>query len=263
MQPRILPSSLSIAAWLLALACATPVKAQTGAPAYLDTLEAGVLEEVNLARTQPGRYADLIEQTRPEYRGGFRVREGKLPVRSREGLPAVDEAIAFLRRQSPLEPLAPSPGMSRAAQDHADEQSRTGGIGHEGSDGSLVSQRMSRYGRWLERAGENIAYGYGDAREIVMQLIIDDGFPSRGHRVNFFTPGFRRIGVSCAPHPQYRRSCTVTLAGGYLEEGETLASKAAPPPPARFDWRFDDVWHALEKRLHGQLDPQEAESKSN
>lgn len=229
---------------------ATPAKADTVAPAYLSALEAGIVDEVNLARTQPDRYAELIEQMRPEFQGRFRVREGKLPVRTEEGLPAVDEAIDYLRRAKPLKPLSPSPGMSRAAQDHADDQSRSGETGHEGSDGSEAPQRMARYGRWLERAGENIAYGYGDARETVMQLIIDDGYPSRGHRKNFFTPEFRRIGVGCAPHRKYRRMCTMTLAGGYLEAGEAAAHKVpATAPPAEDAWRFDDLWQAIMHRL--------------
>jgi uncharacterized protein YkwD len=245
-----------------ALLFATSVEADVDA-AYLDSLEAQIVEQVNLARTQPGRYADLIEQTRSEFQGRFRVREGRLPVRTEEGLPAVDEAIAYLRRQRPLAPLEPSPGMSRAAQDHADDQSRTGETGHEGSDGSEAPQRMARYGRWLERAGENIAYGYGDARETVMQLIIDDGYPSRGHRKNFFTPGFHRIGVGCAPHPRYRRMCTMTLAGGYLEAGEAAARKSSGPVrPDEDAWRFDDLWRAIMQHLDDPPEPAQTQPDS-
>jgi uncharacterized protein YkwD len=57
--------------------------------------------------------------------------------------------------------------------------------------------------------GENIAYGPTSARGMVLQLIIDDGMPDRGHRKNFFTPGFTQAGVACADHPDYQTICVI------------------------------------------------------
>jgi uncharacterized protein YkwD len=247
---------LSPALLIAALALPAPATAVEPSADYLDPLEARIVEEVNLARTRPDHYADLIARTRSQYEGRFRVRPGRLRVRTEEGVAAVDEAVAYLRRTEPLAPLTPSPGMSRAAQDHADDQSRSGGTGHVGSDGGEVPQRLARYGRWQKRVGENIAYGDGDAREVVMQLIIDDGYPSRGHRENFFQGDFARIGVGCAPHRDYRQVCVMTLAGGFLESGEA----AGPEPrnsdaPAEDHWRGDDLWEAIRKRLNDKPAP--------
>jgi uncharacterized protein YkwD len=178
------------------------------------------------------------------------VRPGRLRVRTEEGLRAVDEAIAFLRRIEPLPPLTPSPGMSRAAQDHADDQSRSGDTGHIGGDGSEVPQRLARYGRWLVRVGENIAYGDGDAREVVMQLIIDDGYRSRGHRENFYQRDFERIGVGCAPHKAFRQVCVMTLSGRFVEAGEVAEpGPSQTAPPEEDQWRGDDLWEAIRRRL--------------
>ncbi len=67
---------------------------------------------------------------------------------------------------------------------------------------------------WTGSIGENISYGPDDGREVVLQLIIDDGVPDRGHRANIFSPGFRLAGVVCGPHPKFRTICVIDFAGG-------------------------------------------------
>lgn len=48
--------------------------------------------------------------------------------------------------------------------------------------------------------GENIECGGESGEEIIMNLMIDDGVPDRGHRKNIFEPNFRLVGVGCSPH---------------------------------------------------------------
>ncbi|RMI06525.1 MAG: hypothetical protein D6681_08560 [Calditrichaeota bacterium] len=185
---------------------------------YLSSIEQQVVAEMNLARTQPRRYAQFLRELRPYYEGALLKLPGKVPVLTHEGVNAVNEAIAFLERVAPAPPLRPSPGMSRAARDHVADQGKTGETGHIGSDGSEPFQRLERYGKWQGMAGENIAYGDDSARMIIMQLIIDDGVPDRGHRENMFNPNFRVTGVAFGSHPVYRTMCVITYAGDYQEK---------------------------------------------
>jgi len=46
-------------------------------------------------------------------------------------------------------------------------------LGHTGTDGSTFSTRITRYGTWTTTAGENIQYGYSNAKLMVMALIVD------------------------------------------------------------------------------------------
>ncbi len=184
---------------------------------FLSRLEREVMTELNLARTDPRGYAEKLRRHRTLYRGGLLEYPGRVPILTQEGVRAVDEAIAALERQVPLPPLALSRGLSLACRDHAADQGRTGRTGHIGADGSDPFKRMERYGAWQKTAGENIAYGAETAEQIVIQLIVDDGVPSRGHRKNIYDPDFLVAGLAVGAHAAYRRVCVIDFVGAYQE----------------------------------------------
>ena len=88
--------------------------------------------------------------------------------------------------------------------------------GHTGTDGSQPWDRISRYGDWTGSSAENIAYGPSSGREVVLQLIVDDGVSNRGHRTNIFNPDFKAVGVGCGPHREFAVMCVITYANGYV-----------------------------------------------
>lgn len=183
----------------------------TGSVAVRAETRADIVAELNAARTDPAAYARKARALRALYRGDRIERPGEVAEVTREGMAAVDEAIAFLERQAPLPPLRNSPLLARAAADHAGEQARTGGVAHDGADGSSPADRMRRYGRW-SATGEAIAYGRDRAGDVILQLIIDDGVADRGHRRILFNPAYGLVGASCAPHPVWRRACVLDFA---------------------------------------------------
>lgn len=193
--------------------CVDPAAAgvQTPMPSTGQSLPAQIVAEVNDARTDPAGYARKARRLRSLFRGDRIERPGETAVVTQEGGAAVDEAIAFLERQTPLPALRASPLIERAAADHAEDQARTGAVGHEGGDGSRPSGRMRRYARWTA-TGEVIAYGSDRAEDVVLQLIIDDGVPDRGHRRILFNPGYTLTGAACAPHPVWRTVCVLDFA---------------------------------------------------
>ncbi|MFC1669624.1 CAP domain-containing protein [Spirochaetota bacterium] len=185
--------------------------------ANLSSLERGVFREQNEARTNPKKYARKLEATLKYYSGNIFRRPGAIGIRTREGTRAVREAIRYLRRVSPRSAMKLSRGMSKACRDHVRDQGRRGTTGHYGSDRSSPFARMKRYGRYLSTAGENIGYGPKRADLVVMQLIIDDGVRSRGHRKNIFNPSFKVTGIACGSHRVYRNMCVITYAGGFID----------------------------------------------
>lgn len=173
-----------------------------------------VLAEMNLARTEPRAYAGFLR----EFRGKYYVLPGSSTrVQTSEGGSAVDEAIKYLSRVKPVPPLTWSEGLAAAAAELAEEQGRSGVTGHTGRQSHGMQERVERHGEWDGRIGENIAYGPEGPRNMVMQLIIDDGVPNRGHRINTFSPSYKTAGVACSSHPRFGNMCVVDFAGGFRD----------------------------------------------
>lgn len=200
----------------LALACALAALPAAGA-AQMTTFEQQVLTEMNQARTDPAGYARHIERLLQYFDGDLLRIPGEVALRTSEGARAVREAVAALRAQSPLPALTGSPGLARAARDHAEDLGPRGAFGHAGSDGSGMDARISRYGEWDGSAAENISYGSDSPRDVVIGLLVDDGVSSRGHRHNILSADARFAGVGCGRHTEYGTMCVIDFAGGYRE----------------------------------------------
>jgi uncharacterized protein YkwD len=176
------------------------------------SLETQVLARINFARQHPREYADELR----EYRGYFEGRLLYLPgddngVVTNEGTDAVDEAIDFLERQTPLPPLRRGDLLELAARDYADEQGTTGTSGHVSSDGASPGERVRRLGGDIY-VGEGISYGLDRADAIVRQMIVDDGVRARGHRALLFNAGYRYAGVGCGEHRRFGYMCVVDMS---------------------------------------------------
>jgi len=177
-----------------------------------------VLEEINLARTEPLRYAGYLRTFRGYFRGRYFVLPGSdIRTQTREGTAAIDEAIRFLSRQKARKPLRWSDGLAAAAAELAEDQAGSGDTGHTGRVSRGMRERIEKHGSWEGTIAENIGYGPTDARNMVMQLIIDDGVRNRGHRTNTFNAAFGTAGVACGPHPKFGSMCVIDFAGGFKE----------------------------------------------
>ena len=190
---------------------------------------AAALAEINLARKDPKAYTEHLKAMLGFFDGKKFLRPGqKITLITQEGADAVADAIKELEAMKPLPPLtAVSKGLCTAAYDHVLDLAKSGNTGHDGSDGSTPFDRMSRHGEWQGSAAENIAFGDGDVRARVVQLIIDDGVPSRGHRKNIFTEGFKYLGIAEGPHPKFGSMQVQTFAGGYVDKAEAAGTAGA------------------------------------
>jgi uncharacterized protein YkwD len=89
-------------------------------------------------------------------------------------------------------------------------------VGHTASDGSTPATRITRRGEWNVSYSENVDYGsFTTGRDVVIDLLIDDGVPDRGHRRNIFDPSARVVGVACGRHRRFGSLCVADQAGGF------------------------------------------------
>ena len=161
------------------------------------SLDDAVLAELNYARAHPAEYARELRRDPDADRSGDRA--------------ALEEAIDFLERQAPLPALEGDRRIAAAAREHSRAQAGSGAVGHGPAGG--LGRRLRENGVWAGLTAENISYGSGTATDVIRQLIIDSGVPSRGHRQNIFSRGYQLAGVACGPHPQYDVMCVIDFAG--------------------------------------------------
>ena len=177
--------------------------------------ERAVVQEMSDARVMPRAYAKHLRAWRGLFEGTLWKRPGRVPLRTDEGEAALEEAIVFLETTRPVGPLRFNEGLARAARLHAQDLGPRGALEHVGSDGSRLSERLNRLGLWQGTVAENISTLEEDARQVVIQLLVDDGVPSRGHRHNLFNPELHQAGAGTAPHRDYRVVTVIDYASGF------------------------------------------------
>lgn len=134
--------------------------------------EFAMLDEVNFARTKPAEYAAFID----EYLSASMAGASEKNV--------AKELHKILITMKPLNPLEFSPFLYKYAVLHGQWMSDNNEFEH--SDFNFDY-------------GENLISGVENVRHAVIDLLIDDGIPSRGHRINILHPQYKHFAVHEVP----------------------------------------------------------------
>ncbi len=120
--------------------------------------------------------------------------------------PNFKSLINDLNNTKDIEPFLPANGLHQSSEYHAKDMGEKGTIGHQSSDGTSTFVRIRRYAQGGYMA-ENCAYGSSDPLAIVLQLLIDEGVSSLGHRKSILSKDYSYVGVSIQPHSTYGYNC--------------------------------------------------------
>jgi hypothetical protein len=193
---------------ILAQANTNSATAQTvNNPAIAD-LEPEILSEINRVRTTPQDYAQWLEQQRQYYDGIWLKLPGEKPVRTNRGREALEEAIAFLKQQQPLPPLARSPQTDATATSELENFANSNNI-------------------------QYFSYGRKTASGIVMDLVVDELFPDRRRRQSLLSSAAEDTGVVCKPDPRYAKVCAIAYSDSPGNTSTTTdIAQVQPEPPS-------------------------------
>jgi uncharacterized protein YkwD len=216
-------------AFPLAFLLAGMAAAQTQSP-----LERGIFDEVDQLRANPAAWADVLKAERPWFPGHAPAIPDEDALSTEGAVQTLEEAIAAVEAlRGALPRVEFSPALSRAASDHVRDTGSRGLTGHRGADGSSLSQRIERYGKWSGHIAENIVYGPSGARDAIFEQLLDFGIVDRGHRRTLLNPVWRYVGIACGPHTLYRTMCVLDFASEYWNTADFQTFKESIRPISR------------------------------
>ena len=118
-----------------------------------------------------------------------------------------------LTKQTPLLPLNHQQDLHLFAKHHSKTTGKAGKVGHQSVGFKNYTKRTKKLIKIYSYVGENIHYGSPDAKEIVIDLLIDDGIKDVGHRKNILSSTFIYASTSIQPHKKHRQNCVIEFGG--------------------------------------------------
>ncbi|CAK9013990.1 unnamed protein product [Durusdinium trenchii] len=199
------------------------------------TMEQQIVQELTWARTRPQEVIAELKERLKHYRGKdyYPPERGGACVVTKEGAAVVQEAIDYVKSLDAMEGVGSVSvqGLALAAEDHVSDIGQTGTASHSSSDGTTAAERARRYGQF-ELFGECLWYGStsADARTVVLDLIVDDGVPSRGHRKGVLDPRYDMVGVAFGPHVTFGQMAAMEFAKTWVVDAELVSARVKSGP---------------------------------
>ena len=144
-----------------------------------------MIKEINFVRQYPKVYAQIVANyLAEESKSWWGLGKDDYDA----GLELIDE----LNKMKPVQVLYHKSCLYEAAKKHGEDCKQRGFIDHTGSDRSIPSSRIAKFCTGLN-GGENLVGGPKNVRVLVLQLLIDAGISSRGHRYNMLNANWKYV----------------------------------------------------------------------
>lgn len=154
---------------------------------YMDTLEQRIVMYCNLARLYPKKFNEI------EVANYWGTKESPDQYRNSAQRKSL---MRDLETMKPVGALQPDSLLADMASCFQKELNKTGNTGH---DRKICKE---------DYMAENCSFGKHTAIDVVMQLLIDEGVASLGHRRNILNPEYTKLGVAFGDHKRFQK-CAV------------------------------------------------------
>ena len=168
-----------------------------------------LLEEINLLRTNPQEYAQKLLK----YSEYFKAKILYIPgsnagIQTDEGPQAYKEAAESLLKEESREALFPSKGLSKISEEivcKAQEDADT-------VESIKVDKLIEKIGSVKGSLSRLIEFGGLTPEQVVINLVVCDGDPSRGQRKSLLNPYVKLIGLANGKHELYGHCTSIITA---------------------------------------------------
>ena len=163
---------------------------------YMTLEEQNVIFYMNLVRLQPKIFLETI--VRPY------IKEYEMENNS-----FAKSLIKDLKKSKSVGVLKPKKDLFEVAEKHRMDIGENGILGHVGSNHNTFKKRAAGIMRVYDGAGECIGFGYDSAIQNVIELLIDKGVRSLGHRKTILNGEYNWASSSIGYHSNYGSCCVI------------------------------------------------------
>eukprot|EP01006_Ploeotia_vitrea_P020678 TRINITY_DN52973_c0_g1_i1.p1 TRINITY_DN52973_c0_g1~~TRINITY_DN52973_c0_g1_i1.p1 ORF type:complete len:575 (+),score=53.20 TRINITY_DN52973_c0_g1_i1:50-1726(+) len=191
-------------------------------------MEHQVFLEICALRRNPKAYAEKIQELKRYYLDSLAnfIVPGGVVLSSAEGWAAYDECVKELQQTQPLPPLDYSTALTIVAIE-----------GLQPEKEQLPARELcNQYGTFSEELGSSVAqslcFNQLLPQSIILHLLVDDNYDSRGNRRNLLSDEYQQIGVCF-----HTATCNIVFSSNYTPaQGIQDAGVAPPQEPESYDY---------------------------
>ena len=175
-----------------------------------------LVDVVNQLRSNPKKFAEKIKKYLDYFEGSvLKIPGRKAGIQTHEGPKAYQEAVNYLSRQNPVEPLSPSKALFRISQDYLRKIQRKNANASDVDVDALIDKYGTYYGDLIHAAD----YGGQSPEEALIFLIVSDGDYNRRQRESLLSSSYKLIGGATGKHPMFQ-NCTVIFTCSEFENSK-------------------------------------------
>ena len=178
-----------------------------------------LIDEINSARTNPSKYAEKVLKYKDYFDGKIlKIPGNNAGIQTEEGPEAYDIAANYLKNLSSTEPLIPSKGLFKIANDYSSKMQNTE---PDQIDSININEIIEKYGSYEGEFSQAMEYGSSTPEQIVVNLIVSDGDSERQYRDCLLKPSFKKIGVASVENDKYKNVTVIIYCNQYKNNDDS------------------------------------------